>query len=60
MRCTDDSFRPREEDEKLIDPEVSYPCVIQPLMNLDNYTHHYTLISITLLARYNSSPTKDI
>ena len=51
-------FRPREEDEKLVGPEVPYLSVIQALVYLANYVYHEVSSTISLLTRYSSSPTQ--
>ncbi|MCI28508.1 hypothetical protein A2U01_0049709, partial [Trifolium medium] len=53
-----DPFRPREEDEELLGPEVPYLSAIGALTYLANYTRPDISFSINLLSRYGSSPTK--
>ncbi|KAK2410302.1 hypothetical protein QL285_045673 [Trifolium repens] len=53
-----DPFRPREEDEELLGPEVPYLSAIGALMYLANYTRPDIAFSVNLLSRYSSSPTK--
>ena len=52
-----DSFRPKEENEKLLSPEVSYLSAIGALMYLANCTRPDIAFSVNLLARYSSTPT---
>jgi hypothetical protein len=52
-----DPFKPKEKDEELLSPEVSYLSVIEALMYLANYTHPDIAFSVNLLSRYSSSPT---
>ena len=55
---TKDSFRPKEENEELLGPEVSYLSTIGALIYLANYTRPDIAFSVNLLARYISAPTK--
>ena len=60
MRSLDvikDPFRPLEEGEEILDPEVSYLSVIGALLYLANNTHPDVAFSINLLARYSATPT---
>ena len=52
-----DPFRPKEENEKLLGPEVPYLSAIGALMYLANCTRPDIAFSVNLLARYNSAPT---
>ena len=52
-----DPFRPKEENEKLLGPEVPYLRAIGALMYLANCTRPDIAFSVNLLARYSSSPT---
>jgi hypothetical protein len=52
-----DPFRPREEDEELLGPEVPYLSAIGALMYLANYTRPDISFFVNLLSRYSSSPT---
>ena len=54
LEVTKDPFRPKEENEELLGPEVPYLSAIGALMYLTNYTRP----DIALLARYSSAPTK--
>ena len=58
LEVTKDPFRPKEENEELLRPEVPYLSVICALMYLANYTRPDIAFSVNLLARYNSAPTK--
>ena len=58
LEVTKDLFRPEEENEELLGPEVPYLSAIGVLIYLANYTRPYIVFSINLLARYNSAPTK--
>jgi hypothetical protein len=53
-----DPFRPREEDEEILGPEVPYLSAIRALMYLTNYTRLDISFYVGLLARYSSSPTQ--
>ena len=53
-----DSFRPSENGEELLSPEVLYLNVICALMYLANCTRPDIAFSINLLARYSSAPTR--
>ena len=55
---TKDLFRPKEENEELLSPEVPYLSVICALMYLANYTRPDIAFSVNLLAKYSSTPTK--
>ena len=52
-----DPFRPKEENEKLLGPEVPYLSTIGALMYLANCTRPDIAFSVNLLARYSSAPT---
>ena len=58
LEVTKDPFRPKEENEELLGPEVPYLSAISALMYLENYTRPDIAFSINLLARYSSAPTK--
>ena len=58
LKVTKDPFRPKEENEELLGPEISYLSAIGVLMYLANYTQPDIAFSINLLARYSSTPTK--
>ena len=52
-----DPFRPKEENEKLLGPEVPYLSAIGSLMYLANCTRPDIAFSVNLLARYSSAST---
>ncbi|XP_060972484.1 secreted RxLR effector protein 161-like [Cannabis sativa] len=52
-----DPFRPREEYEELLGPEVPYLSAIGALMYLANCTRPDIAFSVNLLARFSSAPT---
>ena len=52
-----DLFHPKEENEKLLGPEVSYLSAIEALTYLANCTRPDIAFSVNLLARYSSTPT---
>ena len=58
LEVTKDPFRPKEENEELLGPEVPYLSAIGALMYLANYTRPNIAFSVNLLARYSSAPTK--
>ena len=58
LEVTKDPFRPKEENEELLGPEVPYLSAIGALMYLVNYTRPDIAFSVNLLARYSSAPTK--
>jgi ribonuclease HI len=51
-------FRPLEDDEEIIGPEVPYLSAIGGLMFLASHTRPDISFSLNLLARYSSCPTK--
>ncbi|XP_073137047.1 secreted RxLR effector protein 161-like [Henckelia pumila] len=53
-----DIFRPRDEQEELLGPEVPYLSAIGALMYLANSTRPDIAFAVNLLARYSSSPTQ--
>jgi hypothetical protein len=53
-----DPFRPREDDEEILGPEVPYLSAIGALMYLANCTRPDIAFSVNLLARYSSAPTR--
>ena len=53
-----DSFRPQEDDEETLGPEVPYLSAIGALMYLANYIRPDIAFAINLLARYSSAPTR--
>ena len=57
LEVNKDPFRPKEENEKLLGPEVPYLSTIGALMYLANCTRPDIAFSVNLLARYSSAPT---
>jgi len=55
---TKDPFRPKEEDEEILGPEVPYLSAIGALMYLANCTRPDISFAVNLLARFSSSPTR--
>ena len=55
---TKDPFRPKEDDEELLGPEVPYLSAIGALMYLANCTRPDIAFAVNLLARFSSSPTR--
>ncbi|KAL1330434.1 hypothetical protein AAHE18_12G109500 [Arachis hypogaea] len=53
-----DKFRPKEENEDILGPEVPYLSAIGALMYLANNTRPDISFAVNLLARYSSSPTR--
>ncbi|KAF7137709.1 hypothetical protein RHSIM_Rhsim07G0041900 [Rhododendron simsii] len=53
-----DPFRPLEEGEDILGPEVPYMSAIGALMYLANCTRPDIAFSVNLLARYSSAPTQ--
>ena len=53
-----DPFRPCENGEELLGPEVPYLSAIGALMFLGNCTRPDIAFSVNLLARYSSAPTR--
>ncbi|KAJ9544551.1 LOW QUALITY PROTEIN: hypothetical protein OSB04_024258 [Centaurea solstitialis] len=53
-----DPFRPCEENEEVLGPEVPYLSAIGALMYLTNCTRPDISFAVNLLARFSSSPTK--
>ena len=51
-----DPFRPREDHEELLGPEVPYLSAIDALLYFANCTRPDTAFSINILARYSSAP----
>ena len=58
LEVTKDPFRPKEENEELLGPEVPYLCAISELMYLANYTRSDITFLVNLLAKFNSTQTK--
>nr|XP_004237585.1 probable protein phosphatase 2C 33 [Solanum lycopersicum] len=57
LQVSKDSFRPQEENEESLDPEVPYLRAIDALMYVANSTRPDIEFSVNLLARFSSSPT---
>ena len=53
-----DPFHHREDNEKILSPEVPYLSAIGALMYLANYTRPDITFSVNLLARYSSTPIR--
>jgi hypothetical protein len=53
-----DHFRPKEDDEETLGPEVPYLSAIGALMYLTNCTRPDIAFPVNLLARYSSAPTR--
>jgi ribonuclease HI len=53
-----DLFRPQEEGEEILGPEVPYLSAIGALIYLANNTRPDISFSVNLLARYSSTPTQ--
>ena len=51
-----DPFRPKEEDEEVLGPEVPYLSAIGALMYLANCTRSDIAFAVNLLARYSAAP----
>ena len=58
LEVNKDPFRPPEENEELLGPEVPYLSAIGALMYLANATRPDIAFSVNFLARYSSSPTR--
>ena len=58
LNMKNDPFRPREENEEVLGPEVPYLSAIGALMYLANNTRPDIAFSVNLLARYSNSPTQ--
>ncbi|KAL6338399.1 hypothetical protein AAG906_020483 [Vitis piasezkii] len=58
LEVNKDPFRPKEENEESLGPEVPYLSAIGALMYLANCTRPDITFSVNLLARYSSAPTK--
>ena len=55
-----DPFRPRENDEKFLGPEVPYLSAIGALMHVANCTRPDIPFTVNLLARYSLTYTKTL
>jgi len=58
LEADKDPFRPKEEDEEVLGPEVPYLSAIGALMFLANCTRPDIAFAVNLLARYSSTPTR--
>ncbi|GJY64443.1 hypothetical protein Tco_0465903 [Tanacetum coccineum] len=58
LNVDNDPFRPCEDDEEVLGPEVPYLSVIGALMYLANCTRPDISFAVNLLARFSSSPTR--
>jgi hypothetical protein len=58
LEADKDPFRPKEEDEQGLGPEVPYLSAIGALMYLANCTQPDIAFSVNLLARYSAAPTR--
>ena len=58
LNVKNDPFRPCENGEELLGPEVPYLSAICALMYLANCTRPNIAFSVNLLARYSSAPTR--
>ena len=53
-----DQFRPRDENEELLEPEVPYLSAIGALMYIANCTRPDIAFAVNLLARHSAAPTR--
>ena len=58
LNVENDPFRPHEENEDILGPEVPYLGAIGALMYLANCTRHDISFAVNFLARFSSSPTQ--
>ncbi|GJY92150.1 retrovirus-related pol polyprotein from transposon TNT 1-94 [Tanacetum coccineum] len=58
LNVDNDPFRPCEEGEDVLGPEVPYLSAIRALMYLTNCTRPDISFAVNLLARFSPSPTK--
>ena len=58
LEVSKDPFRPQEENEEPLGPEVPYLSAIGALVYLAYVTKPDIAFSVNLLARYNSFPTR--
>ncbi|KAM2105744.1 hypothetical protein ACFX1R_016218 [Malus domestica] len=52
-----DPFRPKEDEEEILETEVPYLSAIRALLYLAQCTKPNILFAVNLLARYNNAPT---
>ena len=53
-----DQFRPKDEDEELLETKILYLSAIRALMYVKNCTKHDIAIAVNLLSRHSAAPTK--
>ena len=53
-----DPFRPKEDDEHILGPEVPYLNIIGALMYLTQYTRPDIAFSVNMSAQFSSEPTR--
>ncbi|KAL5570782.1 hypothetical protein UlMin_020379 [Ulmus minor] len=58
LNVENDPFRPCEDNEEIVGPEVPYLSAIGALMYLANCTRPDIAFAVNLLARFSSSPTR--
>lgn len=58
LQVDSDPFRPCEENEEILGPEIPYMSAIGALMYLANSTRPDIAFATNLLARYSSAPTR--
>ncbi|XP_035838086.1 secreted RxLR effector protein 161-like [Helianthus annuus] len=58
LNFENDPFRPCENNEEVLDPEVPYLSAIEALMFLTNCTRPDISFAVNLLSRFSSTPTK--
>ena len=58
LEADKDPFRPKEEDEEVLGPELPYLSAIGALIYLANCTRPDIALAVNLLARYSAAPTR--
>ena len=58
LEADKDPFKPKEDDEEVLGPEVPYLSAIGALMYLANCTRPDIVFAVNLLARYSATPTR--
>ena len=53
-----DPFRPKKDEEEILEPEVPYLSAIGALLNLAQCTRPDIFFTVNLLARYSNAPTR--
>ncbi|XP_070668915.1 secreted RxLR effector protein 161-like [Malus domestica] len=53
-----DPFRPKEDEEEILEPEVPYLSAIEALLYLAQCTRPDISFAVKLLARYSNAPTR--